>query len=246
MSSSSARTRWTVGPLPGLLADCSDRNPENCELYIVEGPSAGGTAKMGRNRAFQAVLPLKGKILNVEKAREDKMLQHAEIRAIIIALGASLGEDFDLEKLRYHRIIIMTDADVDGSHIRTLLLTFFFRNMHPLITNGNLYIAQPPLYGITRGKQSYWAYNESDREDILGQLNGKKNVNIQRYKGLGEMNADQLWATTMDPEQRTLLQVTQGDAAEADRIFSLLMGDVVEPRRDFIQAHALEVQNIDV
>jgi DNA gyrase subunit B len=234
------------GSLPGLLADCSDRNPENCELYIVEGPSAGGTAKMGRNRTFQAVLPLKGKILNVEKAREDKMLEHAEIRALIIALGAGIGEDFNLEKLRYHRIMIMTDADVDGSHIRTLLLTFFFRNMNPLITSGHLFIAQPPLYGITSGKKNLWAADEEEREEIMDRLNGKKSVNVQRYKGLGEMNADQLWETTMDPEQRTLRQVTQGDAAEADRVFSLLMGDVVEPRRDFIQAHALEVENIDV
>jgi DNA gyrase subunit B len=234
------------GSLPGLLADCSDRNPENCELYIVEGPSAGGTAKMGRNRTFQAVLPLKGKILNVEKAREDRMLENAEIRALIIAIGAGLGEDFNLEKLRYHRIMIMTDADVDGSHIRTLLLTFFFRNMNPLITGGHLYIAQPPLYGITSGKKSYWAADEAEREQVMTQLNGKKNINVQRYKGLGEMNAEQLWDTTMNPEYRTLRQVTQGDAGEDDKIFSLLMGDVVEPRRDFIQAHALEVENIDV
>lgn len=234
------------GSLPGLLADCSDRNPENCELYIVEGPSAGGTAKMGRNRAFQAVLPLKGKILNVEKAREDRMLEHAEIRSLIIALGAGIGEDFNLEKLRYHRIIIMTDADVDGSHIRTLLLTFFFRNMNQLITNGHLFIAQPPLYGINSGKKKFWASDEEEREQILADLSGKKNLNIQRYKGLGEMNANQLWETTMDPEQRTLRQVTQGDAAEAGNVFSLLMGDVVEPRREFIQSHALEVKNLDV
>ena len=234
------------GSLPGLLADCSDRNPENCELYIVEGPSAGGTAKMGRNRTFQAVLPLKGKILNVEKAREDRMLENAEIRALIIAIGAGLGEDFNREKLRYHRIMIMTDADVDGSHIRTLLLTFFFRNMNPLITGGHLYIAQPPLYGITSGKKSYWAADEAEREQVMTQLNGKKNINVQRYKGLGEMNAEQLWNTTMNPEYRTLRQVTQSDASEADNIFSLLMGDVVEPRRNFIQAHALEVENIDV
>ncbi len=234
------------GSLPGKLADCSDKNPENCELYIVEGDSAGGTAKMGRDRATQAVLPLRGKILNVEKAREDKMLANEEVRALTIAIGAGLGEDFDLEKLRYHRIIIMTDADVDGSHIRTLLLTFFFRNMHPLITNGNLFIALPPLYAITKGKKVRWAYNEADREEILGQINGKGRINIQRYKGLGEMSANQLWETTMDPEVRTLLQVSQGDPAESDRIFSLLMGDVVEPRRDFIQAHALEVKNLDI
>ena len=198
------------GSLPGKLADCSDKNPENCELYIVEGDSAGGTAKQGRDRATQAVLPLRGKILNVEKAREDKMLANEEVRALTIAIGAGLGEDFDLEKLRYHRIIIMTDADVDGSHIRTLLLTFFFRNMHPLITNGNLFIALPPLYGITKGKKVRWAYNEADREEILGQINGKGRINIQRYKGLGEMSANQLWETTMDPEVRTLLQVSQG------------------------------------
>ena len=234
------------GSLPGLLADCSDRNPENCELYIVEGPSAGGTAKMGRNRMFQAVLPLKGKILNVEKAREDKMIANNEIRALIIALGAGIGEDFNLEKLRYHRIVIMTDADVDGSHIRTLLLTFFFRNMNPLITNGHLYIAQPPLYGITTGRSKYWAADEEEREAVLKRLNAKRNVTVQRYKGLGEMNATQLWETTMDPEQRTLLRVDQRDAADADNIFTLLMGDVVEPRRNFIQEHALDVENIDV
>ena len=234
------------GSLPGKLADCSDKNPENCELYLVEGDSAGGTAKMGRDRGYQAVLPLRGKILNVEKAREDKMLAHEEIRAMTIAIGASLGEDFDLEKLRYHRIIIMTDADVDGSHIRTLLLTFFFRNMHPLISNGNLYIAQPPLYKISAGKKSQWAFSESDHDRILEEMNGKSNINIQRYKGLGEMNADQLWDTTMNPETRTLLQVSQGNAASADEIFSLLMGDVVEPRRNFIQAHARDVKNLDV
>ena len=233
------------GSLPGKLADCSDKNPENCELYIVEGDSAGGTAKMGRDRAFQAVLPLRGKILNVEKAREDKMLAHEEIRNLTIAIGAGIGEDFNLEKLRYHRIIIMTDADVDGQHIRTLLLTFFFRNMHPLITNGHLYIAQPPLYGVTRGKKTEWLYNDEQLDEVMARLNGKK-VTVQRYKGLGEMSANQLWDTTLNPEIRTLLQVAQGDAVESDRIFSLLMGDVVEPRRNFIQTHALEVENLDV
>ena len=233
------------GSLPGKLADCSDKNPENCELYLVEGDSAGGTAKMGRDRMTQAILPLRGKILNVEKAREDKMLAHEEIRSLIVAIGAGLGEDFTLDKLRYHRIIIMTDADVDGSHIRTLLLTFFFRNMHPLITSGHLYIAQPPLYGISRGKKTQWAYDDAQRDQIVSEFNGNRNITIQRYKGLGEMSAEQLWDTTMDPATRTLLQVSQGNALEADRIFSLLMGDVVEPRRDFIQAHALEVQNID-
>ena len=234
------------GSLPGKLADCSDRSPENCELYLVEGDSAGGTAKMGRDRKTQAILPLRGKILNVEKAREDKMLAHEEIRALIIAIGAGLGEDFNLEKLRYHRIIIMTDADVDGSHIRTLLLTFFFRNMRLLIDNGNLYIAQPPLYRISAGKQHHWAYSEGEREGIMTQLNGKRNVGLQRYKGLGEMSASQLWDTTMDPETRTLLRVSVADAAAADNIFSLLMGDVVQPRREYIQEHALEVTNLDV
>ena len=234
------------GGLPGKLTDCSDKNPENCELYLVEGVSAGGTAKMGRDPKTQAILPLRGKILNVEKARADKMLAHTEIRALVIAIGAGLGEDLDLEKLRYHRVVIMTDADVDGAHIRTLLLTFFFRNMPELITNGHLYVAQPPLYKISSGKQEHWAYSEGEREGILTQLDGKRNIGIQRYKGLGEMNATQLWDTTMNPETRTLLQVSQGDAAEADEIFSLLMGDVVEPRRNFIQAHALEVKNLDV
>ena len=236
------------GSLPGKLADCSDKNPENCELYLVEGDSAGGTAKMGRDRANQAILPLRGKILNVEKAREDKMLAHEEIRNLTIAMGAGLGEDFAVDKLRYHRIIIMTDADIDGAHIRTLLLTFFFRHMHSLITNGNLYIALPPLYKIGGGKKQRWAYSDAERDGILAELNGgiKGNIAIQRYKGLGEMSANQLWETTMDPEKRTLLQVSQGDAAESDRIFSLLMGDVVEPRRSFIQTHALEVKNLDI
>ena len=234
------------GSLPGKLADCSDKNPENCELYVVEGDSAGGTAKMGRDRRNQAILPLRGKILNVEKAREDKMLAHEEIRALIVAIGAGLGEEFNLEKLRYHRIIIMTDADVDGSHIRTLLLTFFFRHMRQLMDYGHLYIAQPPLYKISVGRKEHYAYTEADREGIMHQLDGKRNISLQRYKGLGEMNASQLWDTTMDPEKRTLLQVSPGDAATDEDIFSLLMGDVVEPRRNFIQAHALEVKNLDV
>ncbi len=234
------------GGLPGKLADCSEKNPELCELYLVEGDSAGGTAKMGRDRRTQAILPLRGKILNVEKARADKMLGHEEIRAMITAIGAGLDDDFNLARLRYHRIIIMTDADVDGSHIRTLLLTFFFRHMQPLITNGHLYIAQPPLYKIAVGKEQHYVYSEAQRESLLHQLDGKRNINIQRYKGLGEMNAEQLWETTMNPETRTLLQVSIKDAAEAETIFSLLMGDVVEPRRNFIQAHALEVKNLDV
>ncbi|MCH8186197.1 MAG: DNA topoisomerase (ATP-hydrolyzing) subunit B [Chloroflexi bacterium] len=234
------------GGLPGKLADCSEKNPALCELYLVEGPSAGGTAKMGRDRKYQAVLPLRGKILNVEKARADKMLGNDSIISMITAIGAGLDDDFDLEKLRYHRIIIMTDADVDGSHIRTLLLTFFFRHMNKLIANGHLYIAQPPLYKITSGKQELYAYSEGEREGILVQLDGKKNISLQRYKGLGEMNAGQLWETTLDPDKRTLLQVSQDDAAAADETFSMLMGDVVEPRRNFIQAHALEVKNLDV
>ncbi len=234
------------GGLPGKLADCSEKNPELCELYLVEGPSAGGTAKMGRDRRTQAILPLRGKILNVEKARVDKMLAHEEIRAMITALGAGLDEEFDVEKLRYHRIIIMTDADVDGSHIRTLLLTFFFRHMQPLITNGHLYIAQPPLYKISAGKQAHYVYSEGEREGVMLQLEGKRSVSTQRYKGLGEMNASQLWETTLDPEKRTLLRVSLGDAAADDSIFTVLMGDMVEPRRNFIQANALDVKNLDV
>ena len=234
------------GGLPGKLADCSEKNPAFCEIYLVEGDSAGGTAKMGRDRKTQAILPLWGKILNVEKARADKMLAHEAIRSMITAIGAGLDDDFNLEKLRYHRIIIMCDADVDGSHIRTLLLTFFFRHMQPLITHGHLYIAQPPLYKITSGKQQFYAFSEGEREGILLQLNGKRNISTQRYKGLGEMNASQLWDTTLDPEARTLLQVSLGDAAVAEDVFSTLMGDVVEPRRNFIQAHALEVKNLDV
>ena len=234
------------GSLPGKLADCSDKNPENCELYLVEGDSAGGTAKMGRDRAFQAILPLRGKILNVEKAREEKMLSNEAIQSITIAIGAGLGEDFDVEKLRYHRIIIMTDADVDGSHIRTLLLTFFYRNMQPLISEGHLYMAMPPLYGVTQGKKHHWVYTDAELDSVLASVNGRGKPNIQRYKGLGEMNAEQLWETTMDPDVRTLMQVTQGDGAAADEMFSLLMGDVVEPRKHFIQAHAREVKNLDV
>ena len=234
------------GGLPGKLADCSEKNPEFCEIYLVEGPSAGGTAKSGRDRRTQAILPLRGKILNVEKARADRMISHEEIRAMITAIGAGLDEEFDLTKLRYHRVIIMTDADVDGSHIRTLLLTFFYRHMKPLVDHGYLYIAQPPLYKITAGKQVHYAYSEGEREGIIIQLGKRRNVGIQRYKGLGEMTATQLWETTMDPEKRTLLQVTVNDAALADETFTMLMGDLVEPRRIFIQTHALEVQNLDV
>ena len=201
---------------------------------------------MGRDRRNQAILPLWGKILNVEKARADKILGHDAIRSMITAIVAGVDEDIDLTKLRYHRIIIMTDADVDGSHIRTLLLTFFFRHMRALIEHGHMYIAQPPLYKISSGRQQHYAYSEGEREGIITQLEGKRNINLQRYKGLGEMNADQLWDTTMDPDKRTLLQVSIADAEAADNIFSVLMGDVVEPRRNFIQAHALEVQNLDV
>jgi len=234
------------GALPGKLADCSDKNPENCEIYIVEGDSAGGTAKMGRERSNQAILPLRGKILNVEKAREDKMLGHQEIRALIIALGAGLGDEFDCSKLRYNRVIIMTDADVDGSHIRTLLLTFFFRHMFPLIAEGHLYIAQPPLYKIAKGRTQEWAYSDSHKDELIAKFADDSKINIQRYKGLGEMSAEQLWETTMNPEDRSLLQVNQEDALEADNVFSMLMGDVVEPRRNFIQKNALEVKNLDV
>jgi DNA gyrase subunit B len=234
------------GGLPGKLADCSEKNPELCEIYLVEGDSAGGTAKMGRNRRFQAILPLWGKILNVEKARADKIVEHDAIRSMITAIGAGLDEDFDVEKLRYHRVIIMCDADVDGSHIRTLLLTFFFRHMPELIHHGHLYIAQPPLYKISVGRKDQYVYTDSERDEVIDQLNAKRNVHIQRYKGLGEMNADQLWHTTMNPESRTLLQVTVADAVIADETFTVLMGDEVAPRRSFIQTHALEVTNLDI
>ena len=234
------------GGLPGKLADCSEKNPEFCEIYLVEGPSAGGTAKAGRDRRYQAILPLRGKILNVEKARADKMISHEEIRAMITAIGAGLDDEIDLTKLRYHRVIIMTDADVDGSHIRTLILTFFYRHMKELVDHGHLYIAQPPLYKITAGKQVHYAYSEGEREGIMVQLGKRRNIGMQRYKGLGEMTAPQLWETTMDPEKRTLLQVSVSDAAAADETFTMLMGDLVEPRRNFIQTHALEVKNLDV
>ncbi len=234
------------GGLPGKLADCAEKNPELCELYLVEGDSAGGTAKGGRDRETQAILPLWGKILNVEKARADKMLSHDGIRSMITAIGAGMDDDIDLDRLRYHRVIIMTDADVDGSHIRTLILTFFFRHMRELIENGHLYIAQPPLYKITAGRDSHYAYSEGEREGVMVQLKGRRGVSVQRYKGLGEMNAEQLWETTMDPERRTLLRVEIDDAASADETFSMLMGDVVAPRRNFIQTNALEVKNLDV
>jgi len=232
--------------LPGKLADCSERNPEVRELYLVEGPSAGGSAKEGRDRRFQAILPLRGKILNVEKARPDKMLAHEEIRAIITALGTGYGEEFDPARLRYHRVIIMTDADVDGSHIRTLLLTFFFRNMRDLIEHGHLYIAQPPLYRIGTGKQQRWIYSEKEKQSHLARLKDGASPSVQRYKGLGEMNPEQLWESTMDPAKRTLLQVAIEDALAADRVFTQLMGEEVAPRKSFIQSHYDQVRNLDV
>jgi len=232
--------------LPGKLADCSDKEPSRCELYLVEGPSAGGSAKEGRDRRFQAILPLRGKILNVEKAPSDKMIAHEEIRAIITALGVGIDDDLDLSRLRYHRVILMTDADVDGSHIRTLLLTFFFRHMVELINGGHLFVAQPPLYRIKTAKQEHWVYSEQEKEEIIRKLKDSKKVEIQRYKGLGEMSAEQLWETTMNPTTRTLLTVGIDDAAKADQIFHTLMGAEVPPRKAFIQAHAKNVKNLDV
>ncbi len=241
--------------LPGKLADCSERDPEKAELFIVEGDSAGGSAKQARDRHFQAILPLRGKILNTERARLDKMLANEEIKALISAIGTGIGDQFDLSRLRYGKIIILADADVDGNHIRTLLLTFFFRHMTPLIENGHVYIAQPPLYRIEvkKTKEVLYAYSDAERDEIFARLrkrgidpSDERQVTTQRYKGLGEMNPEQLWETTMDPARRILLQVTIEDAAEADRVFDMLMGAAVEPRRRFIQAHAKEVRNLDV
>jgi len=232
--------------LPGKLTDCSEKDPELCELYLVEGESAGGSAKQGRDRRFQAILPMRGKILNVEKARPDKMLAHEEIRALVTALGCGMGDQMDMSKLRYWRVFIMTDADVDGAHIRTLLLTFFFRFMEPLIADGHLYVAQPPLYRIKKGKAQHWVYSDAEKDDILAKMGESRGVDIQRYKGLGEMNPDQLWDTTMNPETRTILQVGVEDAVKADEIFTTLMGDEVPPRKAFILSHAQTVRNLDV
>ncbi|MCK4858132.1 MAG: DNA topoisomerase (ATP-hydrolyzing) subunit B [candidate division Zixibacteria bacterium] len=240
------KTALDSGRLPGKLADCSMREPEHCELYLVEGDSAGGSAKQGRDRRFQAILPLRGKIINVEKARLDRVLSSEEIKAIITALGTGIGsEEFDIGKLRYHKVIIMTDADVDGSHIKTLILTFFFRYMRELVERGYVYIAQPPLYRLKSGKREVYAYSDEERDRLLEQM-GKKDVSIQRYKGLGEMNPEQLWSTTMDTETRTLLRVDLVDLAEAEHTFSMLMGDAVAQRREFIEQNAKYVKNLDV
>jgi DNA gyrase subunit B len=234
-----------ISALPGKLADCSEKDASKCEVYLVEGDSAGGSAKQGRSRAFQAILPLRGKILNVEKARLNKILKNNEIRALITAIGTGLGDDFDIEKARYHKIIIMTDADVDGAHIRTLLLTFLYRYMKQLIEVGYVYIAQPPLYRLKKGKVTHYVYNDAEKDRKMEEI-GNQGVNVQRFKGLGEMNPDQLWETTMNPDTRTLVKVMLENAIEADEIFTILMGDKVEPRREFIEKHAREVKNLDI
>lgn len=235
-----------ISSLPGKLADCSSKDPSISELYIVEGDSAGGSAKQGRSRHFQAILPLRGKILNVEKARLDRILGNLEIRSMVTAIGTGIGDDFDISKARYHKIVIMTDADVDGAHIRTLLLTFFYRYMRQIIEHGYVYIAQPPLFKLTQGKKMEYAYNDRELEEKMALFSQNSKVNLQRYKGLGEMNPEQLWETTMDPEHRTMLQVNLQDAIEADETFEMLMGDKVEPRRNFIQDNAKYVKNLDI
>ena len=238
----------TGGGLPGKLADCSERDASLTEIYIVEGDSAGGSAKEGRDRKYQAILPLWGKMLNVEKARIDKVYGNEKLMPVVTALGTSIGEDFDLSKLRYGKVIIMADADVDGSHIRTLLLTFFFRFMRPLIEEGHIYLAQPPLFKVARGKQVRYAFSDAERDQYISELSGENNlkVNVQRYKGLGEMDPEQLWETTMDPERRTMIKVTMEDAVKADEIFTILMGDKVAPRKEFIEKNAEYVKDLDV
>lgn len=234
--------------LPGKLADCSERDASLTEIYIVEGDSAGGSAKEGRDRKYQAILPLWGKMLNVEKARIDKVYGNEKLMPVVTALGTSIGEDFDISKLRYGKVIIMADADVDGSHIRTLLLTFFFRFMRPLIEDGHIYLAQPPLFKVARGKQVRYAFSDAERDQYISELSGENNlkVNVQRYKGLGEMDPEQLWETTMDPERRTMIKVTMEDAVKADEIFTILMGDKVAPRKEFIEKNAEYVKDLDV